>query len=278
MASIVGLQAMRDRYAPPDAEGTALYVRSPAFVKRAMLSYRSLAADVYWMRALQHYGRTRLQQGGRKRYDLLFPILDLATTLDPNFTIAYRFGAIFLAEPPPGGAGRPDQAIALLQKGLDAQPSRWQYAQDIGFVHYWWKHDYQEAARWFLRAAEIPGSPGWMKGLAAVTEAKHGDRATSRRLWTGILESADEEWLRAQAQFRLRQLQAMDEIEALEAVARRYHERTGSWPRTWAAIVRRIPADPDGFAYQLNPDTGAVTLDRASTVNPLPLDERTARR
>jgi len=280
MASVVGLQAVHDGYAPGDAEGTALYVRSPAFVKRAMLSYQSLAADVYWIRALQHYGRTKLQPGARKRYDLLFPLLDLTTTLDPNFNIAYRFGAIFLAEPSPGGAGRPDQAIALLQKGLDAQPQRWEYAQDIGFVHYWWRHDYPQAARWFARAAEIPGSPEWMKGLAAVTEAKHGDRATSRRLWTGILTSADQAWLRAQAQFRLRQLDAMDQIETLEAVVRRYHEQTRSWPRTWAAlgIVRGTPADPDGFPYQLNPDTGAVTLDPASTVNPLPIDERTARR
>jgi hypothetical protein len=280
MTTVVGLQAVRDGYAPGDVEGTALYVRSSTFVKRAMLSYKSLAADVYWIRALQHYGRTKLQTGGAKRYDLLFPLLDLTTTLDPDFSIAYRFGAIFLAEPSPGGAGRPDQGIALLRKGLDAHPDRWEYAQDIGFVHYWWRQDYPEAARWFARAAEIPGSPEWLKGLAAVTEAKHGDRATSRRLWSGILTSSDEEWLRAQAQFRLRQLDAMDQIETLETLARRYHQQTQSWPRSWAAlgVVRGTPADPDGFPYQLNPDTGAVTLDPASTVNPLPMDERTARR
>ena len=51
-------------------------------------------------------------------YPLLYPLLDLTTTLDPRFNIAYRFGAIFLAEPYPGGPGRPDLAIALLEKGL----------------------------------------------------------------------------------------------------------------------------------------------------------------
>jgi tetratricopeptide (TPR) repeat protein len=261
-------------------QGTGLYVRSPAFVKRAMLSYDSLAADVYWIRAVQHYGRTKLAPGGPKRYELLYPLLDLTTSLDPNFSIAYRFGAIFLAEPPPGGAGRPDQAIALLEKGLEAQPLRWEYAQDIGFVYYWWGHDYQQAAAWFTRASGIEGAPDWMKGLAAVTAAKHGDRATSRSLWSAILTSANEDWLHAQAQFRLRQLAAMDQIDALESAARRYREQTGAWPRTWASlgIVQGSPADPDGFPYQLNADTGAVTLDPVSTVNPLPLDERTARR
>ena len=34
--------------------------------------------------------------------------------------MAYQFGALFLAEQPPGGPGRPDLAIALLEKGLRA--------------------------------------------------------------------------------------------------------------------------------------------------------------
>ena len=45
-----------------------------------------------------------------RTYALLYPLLDLTTTLDPYFSIAYRFGAIFLGEPYPGGPGRPDLA------------------------------------------------------------------------------------------------------------------------------------------------------------------------
>ena len=68
-------------------------------------SFESLAADVYWIRAIQHYGGERLAQGPRN-YDLLYPLLDLTTSLDPYFSIAYRFGAIFLSEQYPGGPGR----------------------------------------------------------------------------------------------------------------------------------------------------------------------------
>ena len=42
---------------------------------------------------------------GSDEYQLLYPLLDITTTLDPHFNIAYRFGAIFLSEPYPGGAG-----------------------------------------------------------------------------------------------------------------------------------------------------------------------------
>ena len=60
--------------------------------------------------------RSPVEAGAARKYELLFPLLDLTTTLDPYFTIAYRFGAIFLSERYPGGPGRPDQAIALLRK------------------------------------------------------------------------------------------------------------------------------------------------------------------
>ena len=98
-----------------------------------------------------------------KRYDLLYPLLDLTTSLDPRFNIAYRFGAIFLAEPPPGGAGpaRPGDGAAA-RRGSQAQPQRWEFAQDIGFVHYWWLHDYARRRGLVQRGREIPGAPIWL--------------------------------------------------------------------------------------------------------------------
>ena len=119
---------MRDRaYPRVDAARTrVLYVRSPAAMKRLTFGFEALAADVYWIRAIQHYGGDRLDKTGTpggRRYELLYPLLDIATTLDPYFNIAYRFGAIFLGEPYPGGPGRPDQAVALLRKGIAAMPA-----------------------------------------------------------------------------------------------------------------------------------------------------------
>ena len=74
------------------------------------------------------------------------------TSLDPHFKVAYRFGAIFLTEAYPSGPGRPDLAIALLQRGIERDGGRWEYMHDIGFVYYWWLHDYKQAAEWFERA------------------------------------------------------------------------------------------------------------------------------
>jgi hypothetical protein len=278
LASAAGLQAAlverRPVASPADREGF-LYVSSPAAVRRAALSFDRLTADLYWIRTLQHYGGNRLRPEAERRYDLLWPLLDLTTSLDPDFDIAFRYGAVFLAEPFPSGPGRPDLAIALLEKGLTLQPDEWRFAQDIGFVEYWWRQDYAAATTAFTRAAAMADAPNWMAPLAAVTAAQGGSVVASRRLWQEVLDNADVEWLQAQAVFRLRQLDALDQMAALEQVSLAHEAETGALPQSWDELVAagrltRTPVDPDGYPYQLNPFWGTASLHPESLLNPLP--------
>ena len=259
LGGAVALHAAQDRWAPGptvDAPGL-LFVRSPAVARRAALGYRGLAADLYWIRAIQHFGAERLSPPNHDRtYALLYPLLDLATTLDPYFSIAYRFGAIFLGEPYPGGPGRPDLAVALLRKGLAAQPQNWHYMQDLGFVYYWHLRDYAAAAARFQQASEMPGAPSWMRPLAAVTLAEGGQRRASRALWEQLAQS-QEEWLRNSAQLRLAQLDAMDLMDA--------------WERARAAGAHPpIPEDPSGTPFVFDPASGELRVSPASKLFPLP--------
>lgn len=280
LVAAVGLQIARDRQSPlplPVAGGSITYVQSPEAVRRLSLSYAALAADAYWIRAIQHYGSTKLSTDPDKAFDQLYPLLDLATSLDPHFDVAYRFGAIFLSEPFPNGPGRADLAVVLLEKGLQTRPERWEFAQDIGFVHYWWRQDYTAAADWFLRAAEIPGAPNWLKPLAAVTLAQGGSRASSRQLWQEVYDGADVDWLRAQAELRLTQLEAMDQMDQLRAAARDYETRLGMPLRSWEDLVRAgylrgLPVDPAGHLFQLDAGGARITLAPDSPLNPLPTE------
>jgi hypothetical protein len=274
VAAVVGLQVLRDRDRRPiDAPPGLLWIQSGEVVKRMALGYEAMVADIYWMRAVVYYGGQRLSTGP-PNYDRLYSLLDLVTMLDPRFNIAYRFGAIFLAEAYPSGPGRPDQAIALLQRGIE-RTGRWEYMHDIGFVHYWWLRDYKEAARWFERAAAVPGAPVWLKPLAATTLAAGGDRRTSRQLWEQLLNASDTAWLRSNAEFRLRQLDAMDMLDALNARAERYAAREGHVAQSWQTLapalgLRGTPVDPAGVPFAINPTTGRVTLAADSPLLPLP--------
>lgn len=282
LATAVGIQLVRDRmFAATAVDREVLYVTSGEVMTRVALSYDALAADVYWIRALQHFGRERQKPPEQRRFDLLYPLLDLTTTLDPLFTVGYRFGAIFLAEAQPGGAGRPADAIRLLQKGIAFNPAKWEYFYDIGFIHYWHLHDYERAAEWFKRGGDLPGGPWWLKTYAAVMLTRGGDRAASRAMWTQIGQSEESEWLRSTAQLRLAQLDALDEIDVLRGTLREFTKKTGRTAGAWddliaAGWLRHVPPDPSGTPYQLDSVTGDVRIDRASPLWPLPTEPAAA--
>jgi hypothetical protein len=277
--SAMAIEVVREDRFPRDIlEESVLYVPSGRVMQRLALSYDALLADVYWIRVLQHFGSTRLKAAqGEKRYELLEPLLSITVTLDPLFNVAYRFGAIFLSEAPPGGPGRPDQAIALLERGLEARPGHWRYMQDIGFIYYWWLRDYPKAAEWFNRGADQPGAPFWMRSLAANTLAQGGDRRASRALWQALREGADNDWLRNDATRRLQQLDALDQLDALRVAVKRYVDAGGPEPYAWpdlvgAGYLRAVPVDPVGVEYYLGPYTAAVELADESPLQPLPVE------
>jgi tetratricopeptide (TPR) repeat protein len=275
MALSLAVQIARDRgwepYQPPSG---VLWVRSGPLAQRLALGFDNLVADVYWMRAVIYFGGQR-RAARAQNFDQLYPLLDLVTSLDPHFKVAYRFGSIFLAEPYPGGAGRIDQAVQLLQKGVAADPRRWEYVLDIGFVYYWWAGDYVRASEWFKRAGEIPGAANWLVPLAATTLAEGGNRESSRQLWTQLRDTADVEWIRTNASHRLNQLEAMDRIDALNRISESFAKRRGRPPASWQELIadqnwRGTPADPMGVPFALDPATGRVGLGEYSPLWPLP--------
>jgi hypothetical protein len=291
VAALIGaaasLEHLREAWYPaPPATPEVLYLTSGPTTRRLSIGYSALAADLYWIRAIQYYGDTKLRlasvasppavhpaRTGQTEYELLFPLLDLTTTLDPRFNIAYRFGAIFLAEPPPGGAGRPDLAIALLEKGLRERPDKWEYMQDIGFVHYWWRQDYHVASEWFKRASEVPGAPWFLRSLAAVTLAEGGDRRSSRTMWESIRRSSEIDWLRTDAERRLKQLDAADLIDLVQQRIDATAPQTGIFT-DWQALMRArvlpgVPVDPAGTPLTID-DEGRVHLSQQSPLYPLP--------
>jgi len=292
LAGAVKLQAVRETAYPQagvDEDGT-LYVTSGAAVRRLTGAYNALAADAYWIRAIQYYGGIKRRMMRKPlapdppsmiaadvdEYRDLYPLLDITTTLDPRFHIAYRFGAVFLAEPYPGGPGRPDLAIRLLEKGLRERPDKWEYMEDIGFVHYWYRRDYRAAARWFDLASQIPGAPWWLRSLAATTLIQGGDRQSSRTIWEAIRQSAEVDWLRSDAERRLVQLRALDDIDALQATVDRAAAQIGTEPDSWAVVAeaarrKGVPLDPAGVPYELAPG-GRVQLSHRSPLWPLPTE------
>jgi hypothetical protein len=250
------------------------WIQSPGLMRRLAVGFNAIWADIYWIRAVQYYGDTRLSENEKKNYDQLYPLLDITTSLDPHFNIAYRFGSILLSEGYPNGPGQADQAIVLLQKGIREMPDKWQYFHDAGFVEYWWRRDSRAAADWFMKAAKLPNSPNWLEPLAASVLAEGGEREASRQAWLQLNQTADHEWIRQAARRGLLQLDAEGHIEILEGLMHKFFDVNGRFPTSWqelirARLLRSIPVDPSGSVYELDPVSGSVNVAQKSSLFPL---------
>lgn len=242
-----------------------LYIPSGRGLKRMSLGYSGVLADIYWTRAVQYYGRRLGNHDANVRYDLLYPLLDITTDLDPHLLIAYEFGSIFLAQKPPVGAGKPDKAVELVEKGIRANPDNWRLYFTLAFTHYFDRKDYKAAALAFQRGSERPGGPVWMKGMAATMAQRANDPETSLYLWTQLYQSTDDKLVRQNAQQHMIAIRVDREVLELERRVTIYLQRNGHLPSNWYDLVRdrllgRIPFDPTDRPYKLMPD-GSVQVE-----------------
>jgi hypothetical protein len=244
-----------------------LLLRSPAAIEKMSLGYNSLLADVYWTRAVQYYGSQL--EAGNLNFPLLWPLLDVSTTLDPKLLPAYHFGAIFLSEPR-AGANRPDLGIRIVKRGIAANPQRWGLYADLGFLYYWYLRDYRDAASAYLAGSHTSQGPSWMKMMAARLDQKGGSLETSRMIWTQVYETNSNPKIRKLAFDTLKALKVQQDEQELDMLAAEYRERFGRYPASIAemsaaGLLRGIPVDPDGYPYALGPD-GKAGLNPGSDV------------
>jgi hypothetical protein len=265
-------QARIDRLAGAfRAQEDLLYLWSGDHVRRMFPGFDSLAADMYWLRTVQYYGGQR-HFAADKRFELLSPLIDITTTLDPRLEIAYRYGAIFLSELPPTGAGRPRDGVALLERGVRAMPESWRLRQDLGFFYFLYLKDAASAAKVLLEAAEIPGAPFWLRTMAADLVAKGGDRTASRRMWKQMFEQGEEGIIRENARAQLRVLDSLDLADAVGEAVAEFARRRGRMPHALDELVsaglwRGPLVDMAGVRLGYDVETGRVFVDEGSPMS-----------
>jgi hypothetical protein len=234
-----------------------LYISSPKALKRLSLGYDGLLADIYWTRAVQYFGGKH--HVGSGHLELLAPLLEITTVLDPHLTVAYDFGSNFLAPSPPNGAGMPQRAVDLVQFGIRNNPNDWRLYYDLGFIYYLNLKDYAHAADAFARGSRVPHAHPFLKLLAAQMAQHAGEIQTARMLWTTTYQTTKDASVRANAVAHLRALRVDEDVTNLEALVAFYRRKTGHLPASFselagAGLLRGIPVDPLGQTYKLTPD------------------------
>jgi tetratricopeptide (TPR) repeat protein len=281
MIATIGLARFVDVRRPPvdvSANDDSLYLNART-AERISLGFNGLAADWYWMRSLQYVGKKIISQPGDVALDdlsklnlkLLAPLLDTASTLDPEFLDPYEYAAIVLP------AVDVNEAIRITQKGIAANPNAWRLYQHLGYI-YWQQGDYQAASETYGRGAQIPGVPSWMLAMKAKMVADGGGRNTAREIYTRMFEESADEQVKDMARKHLWLLDSLDQRDVLRKVIHAFRDKTGRCPAAWAELreVFRVlsvpvdaagsPLDPSGAPYILNLSTCDVQLNPKSEV------------
>jgi tetratricopeptide (TPR) repeat protein len=259
-----------------------LYMNGPA-MKRITLSFNGVAADWYWIRSLQYVGRKlvsfedthpgQLNLNDLSVLDLrlLSSLLRMSATLDPQFMEPYYYGAVILPDI------NPNEAIALLNQGIAANPNQWRLYQHLGYV-YWQRYDYEKASEVYATGARLPGAPPWMTAISARMKAEGGSPDAAREMYRHLGEASNDEAVKDMVSKQIMRLDSLDDRALIGKVLREYVTANNRCAASWREIATVLrarglrldatgaPLDPSGTPYRLTKAGCEVDLDENSPV------------
>lgn len=260
-----------------------LYLNSNS-AKRMSLAFNGLAADWYWMRSLQYMGRKvvnyddthaqkiQLNDLGALDLRLLPALLRMSTTLDPKFMAPYEYGAMILP------TFNEEEAIALLNHGIESNPTAWRLHQHLGYI-YWERNDYEKASQAYAAGAKLPDAPHWMAEMSARMNAEGGSRGAAREMYQHLYDESNDDQIKQLLSRRIMQVNSFDERDLIRRVLAEYSSQSGRCASSWKDVAPALralrlrvevqsgaPLDPANTPYRLVNNGCDVDLDPTSAV------------
>jgi len=245
--------AARDLSRPYDVA----YLPSSGAARMASLGQRLLLADLYWLSAVQYIGEKE-GLAAQRGWERLLPLLELVTDLDPRHGYAYQTGGIVLST-----VGRLDESDAILRKGIERGPPYWTFGYYLAFNAWFYRGDYDAAARWAEVAARTPGASPNVSHLALSLASKRGTPEQAIQLLEELRAAVPDAAIAARFDEQLKLAMLERDAQTLERAIAEYQARTGLRvlhlsQLLVAGLVPRLPQDPFGGEYVLDPSDGRV--------------------
>lgn len=209
-----------------------VFVPSPKFFLDFSPSFRTSIADLYYLDMVQYYG----EHLKARQLESLPAMVDLVTALSPHFLRPYEFGAFALVD-----AGRADLSVKFLERGFQANPGKWDFPALIAYFAYQYglgtkQQNDLAGARWYEKAAAIPGAPAYLLRLAAVLSGKAGETQKAVIMWGQVYASGDK-YSRQKAVTGLERILPTDKAARMKALAPLY----GTMPKAeFDALVAEL--------------------------------------
>ncbi|MFH1538546.1 MAG: hypothetical protein ABIH66_06280 [bacterium] len=243
---------------------TVYYLPPKEVLKVFSFGFDQAISDFFWIKALTYTEHDLLtgmfaEMGGvmagkgrlARERERVFELIDMATFFDPKFVYAYEFGgSIFAWE------GDVKLANAILMRGLENNPDAWRLAYAIGFNHYFFHRDYEEAIRYMRMASEMPGS--LVRGtFVSQLYLMMNEKDTALKILYSFFEAArDPDSKRFYAE-RIRYFLVEKHLEQLNDAIEIYERKPGKTCLDLQELVRdgiikRVPEEPFGGKYVID--------------------------
>jgi hypothetical protein len=237
-------------------------------LKFISLGYKQLAADYYWMRAIEHFGDKAMH---RYNYPNIVALIQRVLALDPYFGAAYFFAGTALTIK----GIDPRISIGILERGLKYRPDLWHIPFLLGFNEYFFMHNYSKAARALAIAAKFPKAPPEAGGLATRLAAEAGEPEIGLQMIDSIMSAITDPKVSATYEERKRLLTLEVHLKWLNQAADKYrqtmqHQATSLDDLVRVGLLKEIPAEPMGGKYSIDANGVVQTTTTRLRLPPIP--------
>ena len=247
VATSVPLTKIRDRK-PAEAR---LGFFPPAPVIRALTADQyQLVSQVISLQCLFYFGSMVDQPGQKPDWQRIYRALYTSTRLDPYNMDAYYFAqAVMTWEP-----GLIPRVVELLEYGFAHRPWDWYLPFFLSFDYAFFLNDYQKAAEYLAKVAQLKPEIDWYVTLAARYLYEGGSTALALAYLKEMIPTARNEAIKRRMMTRAEALEKILKIEqAIVAYRKRFQrEPRGLKELVVAGLLEQIPVDPYGGSFYLD--------------------------
>lgn len=219
----------------------------PAPLLRAsVLEFKGAAADILQLKTITWFGMKLIEHENLSstEWKQAYKVLNNITELDPRFWDPYLFTEMMFT----WQAGMINEANRLLKKAAKALPEDFRPLYFIGFNEFYFRKNAAKAAPYLRAAADKPGAPDFLKGLAA-RFSLYGNQTLAGILFLkGLIKQTNGDMTR---KYLSKNLKTLETILIIENAVKRYRELFKRNPVNIGqlldtGIIDTIPEDPFG--------------------------------
>ncbi|MCS5636960.1 MAG: hypothetical protein NZ990_10615 [Myxococcota bacterium] len=267
--SILAVEAIHARIPPSrDLLRGEAFVPEPGLARLLSMGFGAAVADFYWLGAIQAVaGDARMTP---ELGEYLGRVIDVVTTLDPWVDHPYRFAAIWLTE----SEENVRTANRLLERGIEYHPDDWRNYFYLGFNHFFYLLENEEAADALVKASVKPGAPRYLPRLAARLRSESADIEVAATFLRELLRSGEDEAAKEGYRTALDEIEVEQNARILERARTLFRERNGRDIEGVIELVGGVSpvldslpsAEPSalppglrrGSQWQLEPESGRI--------------------